>query len=80
MSFSCFSALAQDYTGITPATVPARMLVGIRLLLSVGWALVVFAAVMSSIQPQLDRIARRDSNREPRGVSTGTSTPPVGRQ
>ena len=70
VSFSFFSALAQDYTGITPATVPARMLVGIRLLLSVGWALVVFAAVMSSIQPQLDRIARRDSNREPRGVST----------
>ena len=59
VSFSFFSALAQDYTGITPVTVPARMLVGLRLVLSVGWALVVFAAVMSSIQPQLDRIARR---------------------
>ena len=59
MSFSFFSALAQDYTGITPVTATARMLVGARLVLSVGWALVVFAAVMSAIQPQLERISRR---------------------
>ncbi len=62
VSFSFFSALALDYTGITPVSVPARMLVGIRLILSIGWALVVFAAVMSSIQPQLDRIARRHTS------------------
>ena len=59
MAFSFFSALAQDYTGITPVSATARMLVGARLVLSVGWALVVFAAVMSAIQPQLERIARR---------------------
>ena len=67
VSFSFFSALTQNYSGIAPASVPARMLVGIQLILSVGWALVVFAAVMSSIQPQLERIARR---------TTGTSLPP----
>ena len=61
LSFSFFSALAQDYTGITPVSAAARMLVGARLVLSVGWALVVFAAVMSAIQPQLERIARRDT-------------------
>ena len=65
VSFSFFSALAQDYTGITPVSVPARTLVGLRLVLSVGWALVVFAAVMSSIQPQLDRIARRGEQPRP---------------
>ena len=31
-------------------------------ILSVGWVLVVFAAVMSSIQPQLERIARRGAS------------------
>ena len=61
LSFSFFSALAQDYTGITPASLAARTLVGARLLLSVGWALVVFAAIMSAIQPQLERIARRNT-------------------
>lgn len=61
MSFSFFSALGQDYTGITPVTATARVLVGTRLILSVGWLLVVFAAVMSAIQPQLERIARRNT-------------------
>ncbi len=62
IAFSFFSALAQDYTGITPVSVAAGVLVGARLVLSVGWALVVFAAVMSAIQPQLDRIARRNAS------------------
>ncbi len=61
MSFSFFSALGQDYTGITPVTATARVVVGARLILSVGWLLVVFAAVMSAIQPQLERIARRNT-------------------
>ena len=65
LSFSFFSALAQDYTGITPASLAARTLVGARLLLSVGWALVVFAAIMSAIQPQLERIARRNTQPAP---------------
>ena len=37
----------------------ARFLVGTQLVFSIGWALVVFAAVMSAIQPQLDAISRR---------------------
>ena len=65
LSFSFYSALAQDYTGITPASMAARTLVGARLLLSVGWALVVFAAVMSAIQPQLERVARRNAQPAP---------------
>ena len=64
ISFSFFSALAQNYTGITPVSVAAGMLVGARLVISVGWALVVFAAVMSAIQPQLERIARRNAPRD----------------
>ena len=64
ISFSFFSALAQDYTGITPVSAAAGMLVGARLVISVGWALVVFAAVMSAIQPQLERIARRNAPRD----------------
>ena len=57
--FSFYSAVAQPYSAISPATGPARLLHGAQLVLSVGWALVVFAAVMSAIQPQLERIARR---------------------
>ena len=63
LSFSFFSAIAQDYSGITPVSAAARTLVGVRLLLSVGWALVVFSAMMTAIQPQLERIARRDTER-----------------
>lgn len=57
--FSFYSAVAQPYSAISPATGPARLLHGAQLVLSVGWALVVFAAVMSAIQPQLERLARR---------------------
>ena len=58
--FAFFNALAQDYAALAPVSVAARALVGAHLILSVGWALVLFAAVMSSIQPRLERIARRD--------------------
>jgi len=59
LSFSFFSALAQDYSTIVPVSMSARVLVGVHLILTVGWALVLFAAVMSSIQPRLEKIARR---------------------
>ena len=58
LSFSFFTAIAQDYNSVVPVSEGARALVGTHLILSVGWALVLFAAVMSSIQPKLDRIAR----------------------
>ena len=64
LSFSFFSALAQDYSIIVPVSMSARVLVGAHLILTVGWALVLFAAVMSSIQPRLDRIARRHEEEE----------------
>ena len=62
VSFAFFTALAQDYATVVPASGAARALVGTHLILSVGWALVLFAAVMSSIQPKLDRIARRHAD------------------
>ena len=62
VSFAFFTALGQDYTTVVPVSVTARALVGAHLILSVGWALVLFAAVMSSIQPKLDRIARRHAD------------------
>ncbi len=58
-SFAFFTALGQDFTTVAPVSVSARVLVGAHLILSAGWALVLFAAVMSSIGPKLDRIARR---------------------
>ena len=59
LSFAFFAALGQDFTTRAPISVSARVLVGIHLILSTGWAVVLFAAVMSSIGPRLDRIARR---------------------
>ena len=59
LSFAFFTALGQDFTTANPASVGARVLVGVHLILSAGWAVVLFAAVMSSIGPRLDRIARR---------------------
>ena len=59
LSFAFFTALGQDFTTVVPVSVGARVLVGAHLILSAGWALVLFAAVMSSIRPKLDRIARR---------------------
>lgn len=59
IAFSFFRALARDYPGIVPVSSGAWLLVGVQAVLTVGWALVVFAAVMSSVQPRLERIARR---------------------
>ena len=59
LSFSFFAALGQDFLTMAPSSVGARLLVGLHLIFSAGWAVVLFAAVMSSIGPKLDRIARR---------------------
>ena len=64
LSFAFFTALGQDFTSVVPVSVSARVLVGAHLILSAGWALVLFAAVMSSIGPQLDRIARRHAEED----------------
>ena len=58
VSFAFFTALGQDYATVAPVSVAARMLVGVHLILSAGWALVLFAAVMSSIRPKLDQISQ----------------------
>ena len=64
LSFAFFAVLGPDFTTIGPVSAGARVLVGVHLILTVGWAMVVFAAVMSSIQPRLERIARRQTEDE----------------
>ena len=63
LSFSFFTALGQDFLTVSPESVGARVLVGVHLILSGGWAIVLFAAVMTSIGPKLERIARRQDGR-----------------
>ena len=58
LSFAFFTALGQDYATVAPVSLAARVLVGVHLMLSAGWALVLFAAVMSSIRPKLDQISQ----------------------
>ena len=70
LSFAFFTALGQDFTSVTPVSLGARVLVGTHLILSAGWALVLFAAVMSSIGPKLDRIARRHAKEDDSAVDT----------
>ena len=64
LSFSFFTALGQDFITVVPASIGARVLVGAHLILSAGWAVVLFAAVMSSIGPKLNRIARRHTEED----------------
>lgn len=59
LSFAFFTALGQDFLIVAPGSGGARLLVGVHLIFSAGWVVVLFAAVMSSIGPKLDRIARR---------------------
>ena len=59
IAFSFYSAIADPSSAIRADSGLARFLVGTQLVFSIGWALVVFAAVMSAIQPQLDAISRR---------------------
>jgi len=58
LAFAFFTALGHEFTTIAPDTGWAKVLVGVHLILSAGWALVVFAAVMASIGPELARIGR----------------------
>ncbi|WP_419857066.1 hypothetical protein [Candidatus Palauibacter irciniicola] len=62
--FAFFTGLAQDYATIAPVSDSARALVGLHLILSAGWIVVLFAAVMSFMGPRLDRIARRHAEEE----------------
>ncbi len=60
--FSFFNATAQDYNQLQPASNLARLLVGSQLIVNVGWAVVVFAAVMSLVQPQMKKLAETQAN------------------
>ena len=62
--FAFYTGLAQDYATIAPVSDGARALVGVHVMLSAGWVVVLFAAVMSFIGPRLERIARRHAEEE----------------
>ncbi len=62
--FAFYTGLAQDYATVVPVSDGARLLVGAHLILSAGWVVVLFAAVMSFIGPKLERIARRHAEEE----------------
>jgi len=64
LSFAFFTALGQEFAAAKPVSVGARIMVGTHLIISAGWAVVLFAAVMSSIGPKLDEIARRHAEDE----------------
>jgi len=64
LSFAFFTALGQDFVTTKPVSISARAMVGTHLILSAGWAVVLFAAVMSSIGPKLDQIARRHADED----------------
>ena len=64
LSFSFFTALGQEFAAAEPVSAAARILVGAHLIISAGWAVVLFAAVMSSIGPKLDEIAQRHARDE----------------
>lgn len=63
--FAFFTGLGQDYASMVPVSDGARVLVGVHLILSAGWVVVLFAAVMSFMGPKLDRIARHHADEDP---------------
>ena len=48
LSFSFFTALGQEFAAAEPVSAAARILVGAHLIISAGWAVVLFAAVRLS--------------------------------
>ena len=74
ISFSFFSEIGRDYSGITPVSIMARALVGGRLLLSIGWVLIIFSAMMAAVRPQLEHIGRRDMDTELTGDTSEQET------
>lgn len=60
VSFAFFTGVGGNYTGVVPVSPGARALVGAQLIPTIGWVLVMFAAVMAYLQPKLQQIARRN--------------------
>lgn len=61
--YSLFTATGQEYSGISPASGWARLLVSLETILCLGWIVVVFAAVMAYLQPRLERLtAQKDAD------------------
>ncbi|MCA8974503.1 MAG: hypothetical protein KDC98_07260 [Planctomycetes bacterium] len=57
-----FVATSQSLVDIVPLSGPAKIAVGLELVLCLAWAVVVFAAVMTRVHPVLQRIADRTSS------------------
>ncbi len=57
--FALYSAVGTTYSALRPVSAIANGTVAAQSLLGIGWAVVVFAAVMSHLQPRLAAISQR---------------------
>jgi ion channel len=72
--FSVVTIATLGYGDITPASGIARALVSTEVALGVGWITIVFAAVMSHLQPRFAEIAKQQHRgRVEPGMGTGQS-------
>ncbi len=58
--FAIYTSVAADFSAITPASNVAHLMVATQVVVGIGWALVMFAAVMTLIQSRLARLAQSE--------------------
>lgn len=56
--FAIYTSVAADFSSIAPASNVAHLMVATQVLIGIGWAVVMFAAVMTLVQPRLARLNR----------------------
>jgi hypothetical protein len=61
--FAIYTSAAADFSPIAPASGLAHLMVATQVLIGIGWAVVMFAAVMTLVQPTLTRVAERGQRR-----------------
>lgn len=58
--FAIYTSVAADFSTIAPASNVAHLMVATQVLVGIGWAVVMFAAVMTLVQPRLARLTSRE--------------------
>lgn len=56
--FAIYTSVAADFSTIAPVSNVAHLMVATQVLIGIGWAVVMFAAVMTLVQPRLARLTR----------------------
>lgn len=74
--FALYSAVGTTHSPLRPDSDLAHGLVAGQSIVGVGWAVVVFAAVMSHLQPRLAKISRRSQELSESGPSRGEAAGP----